>query len=354
MPSRHQNAPMALVNQTAMSWRVIATARHFDLTPGPSKSLMDHGFELLSTAKTGSLVDSELEGEGLIAALEGVDAIIAGATKLTSQIIERANSLKVISRRGVGFDNVDVNAASGRGIVVTVTPGTTDSAVGDHVFALMLAAARGIVGSHRDMIEGRWIARVGVDVWKKTLGIVGLGRIGKGVALRARGFQMRVLAYDPYPDEDFARENDVRYVRLEELLRESDFISVNASLTDRNRHLIGERELLLMKQSAIIVNASRGGLVDEAALTKALAAGRIRGAGIDTFEVEPPGQLALASIEGVVLTPHVAGYTEDGLVRSNEMAVENIIRVYDGHPPAGNVVNPEVWDKVKWKNKALG
>lgn len=330
-----------------MTWRVMITARNFDLTPEPVKYLKDNGCELIYLDETGSIQQSDQ----LTGGLRGVDAVIAGTARLTREVIDKSDSLKIISRRGVGYDNVDLAAATKRQIVVTITQGTVEVPVADHVFALMLAVARGVVRGHNSLLDGEWQSHVGVEIWGKTLGIVGLGRIGKAVARRARGFEMRLLAYDIHEDAAFALENAVRYVSLDQLMQESDFISVNAALTDKTHHLIGERELQLTKPSAILVNTSRGGLVDEVALKESLRSSRLRGAGIDTFEIEPPTELPFSAMDNVVMTPHVGGYTEESLAQANYMAAENLVRLMRGEFPAGNVVNPEAWDNARWRRQ---
>ncbi|MCI0527549.1 MAG: phosphoglycerate dehydrogenase, partial [Nitrospira sp.] len=245
----------------------------------------------------------------------------------------------------VGFESVDLQAATERGIVVTITPGTLNHSVADFTFGLMLSMARKIHLADKAVRENKWVVFMGTDVWNKTLGIIGLGRIGKGVAKRARGFEMKILAYDIYQDEVFAREHGVRYVSLEDLLRQSDFVSINAPLSASTSHLIDEKALSLMKPTAFLINTARGGLIDEKALIKALQEKRIAGAGLDVFAQEPLKESPLRELDNVVLTSHIAGYSIESTRASGMMAAQNVVTVLQGgKPELASVVNPEVYE----------
>lgn len=325
-----------------MAWNVLATARHFNSTPEARKYLIDCGANILETEYGGSLNDAELQGEKLKHMLDGVDAIICGAVKMTRDVILSSNKLRSISRRGVGFDMVDIEAATEKRIVVTITPGTIEPGVADHVFALILAVAKKILDSHNCVRNEEWQAFMGMEIYKKNLGIIGLGRIGKGVARRGVGFEMNLLAYDNYQDDDFAKEFGVKYVTLEKLLCDSDIVCICAPLNKNTYHLIGKEQLNLMKPSSILINTSRGGLIDEIELTKCLKEKRIYGAGLDVFEHEPLGKSAFNELGSVVLTPHCAGYTVESIARANLMAAKNVIDILEGKLPdmRDAIVNP--------------
>jgi D-3-phosphoglycerate dehydrogenase / 2-oxoglutarate reductase len=244
----------------------------------------------------------------------------------------------VISRRGVGYERVDLDAARERNVMVTITTGANQHAVADHVFALILAAGRRILDAHRCVSEGRWAAFSGPELRGKTLGIIGLGRVGKGVALRARGFSMRVVASDPVRDEEFARANGVEYVALEALLADSDVVSVNCSLNETTRGLLDRRALSLMKPGSIFVNTARGGIVDESALADALRGGTIRAAGVDVFDREPPLGSPLIGAPNVVLTPHIAAYTDEATDAANLLAAQVVVDYMQGRLPSPDCV----------------
>ena len=315
------------------NWRVVATARGFDGTPQAAALLRDAGCELVTTPYSGARFDYELGGEELAALLDGADAYVAGSAHVTRDVLERAPRLKVVSRRGVGFERIDLAAARDLGILVTIATGTNQHAVADHVFALLLAAARHIIEANRSVAEGRWESFIGPELRGKTLGIIGLGRVGKGVARRALGFGMRMLATDPVRDDEFARANGVTYVALEELLAAADVVSVNASLNDTTRGLLGAQALARMKHGAILINTARGGIVDERALAGALRGGALHAAGVDVFEREPPGDSPLIGLPNVVLTPHTAAYTHEAMTAANLLAAQIVVDYMHGRLP---------------------
>jgi D-3-phosphoglycerate dehydrogenase len=315
------------------SWRVVTTARGFDGTPEAAAVLRDAGCELVTTPYSGARFDYELGGDALAALLAEADAYIAGSAHVTRDVLERAPRLKVVSRRGVGFERIDLAAARDRNVLVTIAAGTNQHAVADHVFALMLAIARNVVDANQSIAEGRWQSFIGPELRDKTLGIIGLGRVGKGVARRARGFAMRVLASDPVRDEEFARANDVDYVSLDALLAQSHVVSVNASLNDTTRGLLGADAFARMRTGAILVNTARGGIVDERALADALGTGKLLGAGVDVFEREPPVGSPLVGLPNVVLTPHTAAYTHEAMTAANVLAAQIVVGYMRGELP---------------------
>ncbi len=239
--------------------------------------------------------------------------IVRSASRVTAEVIEAAAALEVIGRAGVGLDNVDVDAASRRGIVCMNTPGGNTIAAAEHTMALLLAMARKLPQAHAHLKGGKWERErfLGAEVYGKTLGVVGLGRIGAEVARRAQGFAMTVIAYDPYLTEEVAQRLGVELVDLDTLYRRADFVTVHVPLTKDTRGLIGAAELAKMKDGVRVVNCARGGIVDEAALAAAIQAGRVAGAALDVFEREPPWGSPVLELDPVVVTPHLGASTEE-------------------------------------------
>jgi D-3-phosphoglycerate dehydrogenase len=249
----------------------------------------------------------------------------------------------VVSKHGVGVDNVDVPAATRAGVIVTNTPGANQVAVAEMAVALIMALTRKLAYHDAVVKSGGWSRIIGTELAGKTVGLVGLGRIGKEVVLRLEGFQVKFLAYDVYQDNIFAAEHSVRFVELKELLTESDIVTLHAVLTPDTQSFIGEKELGHMKPSAYLVNTARGGLVDEQALYRALAENRLAGAGLDVFAEEPPMNSPLLQLgDKVLLAPHLGAQTTETVLRMGKMAAENIVQVLQGERPVG-LVNPDVY-----------
>jgi len=308
-----------------MSWKVAVTPRSFGKNGTlPFDLLRAKGFEVVTNPYGRILEKSEM-----IELLRDADAVIVGVDPLDAEVLDHAKALKVISKYGVGTDNIDMEHAARRGIRVDVAAGANKDAVADFAFALMLAAARRIVPIDRGCRALDWRKETAVDVFGRTLGLVGLGAIGKGVAERAKGFRMKVLAYDQYQDPAYAAANGVEYVPLDRLLRESDFISLHAPLTDETRHIIGPVAFEAMKPTAVVVNTARGGLIDEKALLRALRERRIWGAGIDVFAQEPPEDRELLELDNIVIGSHTAASTFQAIENMSVMAAENVIKYYE-------------------------
>ena len=276
----------------------------------------------------------------LLEAAEGAVGVLSNVTeKMDAEFMDAAGEgLKVIANMAVGYDNVEVEAARERGIVVTNTPGVLDETTADTAFMLLLAAARRLGESERTLRAGDWEwwgpkLFVGVDVWGKKLGIVGMGRIGQAVARRGRGFGMEILYHNRSRKEDAEKELDARRVDLDELLETADFVSVHTPLTDETRHLIGPEELRRMKPTAVLVNTSRGPVVDEGALADALADGRIFAAGLDVYEDEPKVHPKLLDLENAVLAPHIGSGSQETRDGMAVLAAENIVAVLSGGEP---------------------
>jgi lactate dehydrogenase-like 2-hydroxyacid dehydrogenase len=280
-------------------------------------------------------------------AAEGCIGIVTQLMDPIRETVLTTPGLRCVSNVAVGFDNIDIPAATAHGVMVTNTPGVLDDATADFAFTLLMATARGVVEADHFTRSGHfhgWAIdmMLGQDVFGATLGIIGIGRIGRGVAHRAKGFNMRVLYYDPQPLPPEAEEQlGATRVDLNRLIAESDFISVHVPLTKETLHLISTPQFNAMKRTAILVNTSRGPVIDEAALAEALKAGRLAGAGLDVYEREPAVHPGLISMPNVVLTPHIASATVRTRSEMSAMAARNMATaVRGGRPP--NLVNPEV------------
>ncbi len=291
-----------------------------------------------------------LTKEELVASVRGRDGILCCLTeKIDADVFDAASGVKGIANVAVGYDNVDVAAATERGIPVTNTPGVLTDATADLAWALLFSVSRRIIPADQFTRAGRFKAWgpmlfLGADITGKTLGILGAGRIGTAVALRSRGFGMKVLYSDLKPNPLLDKELSARRVSLERLLRESDFISLHVNLTSETRHLIGKHELGLMKPTAYLINTSRGPVIDEEALVRALWERRIAGAGLDVYENEPQIKPGLAEMDNVVVLPHIGSATIATRTKMATMAAENLLAMLKGERPP-NCVNPTVYDR---------
>jgi D-3-phosphoglycerate dehydrogenase len=282
-----------------------------------------------------------LKEDQLVDLIKGIDAIIVGEDDVTRKVIEHADRLKIISKNGVGVNQIDVAAATEKGIFVTNTPGANSNAVADLTFGLMLSTARRIPFAHNATREGKWEKFIGGEIWQKTIGIVGLGYIGKGVAKRARGFEMRILGYDVVQDQEFARLVGLTYVPLETLFREADFVTLHVPLTKDTEGLVTRDHLRMMKKKAYLVNIARGGVVSSADLHDALSKKELAGAALDVFEDEPPVGNPLLTLDNVVTTSHIGAFTWESMENMGKAAAQNVIDVLQGRRPA-SPVNPQV------------
>lgn len=272
-----------------------------------------------------------LKGDEILERLPGVDGFIAGVDYVTADVVEKMpGSLKVISRYGAGVDRVDIPACTKKGVKVTNTPGANSVAVCELAFALMLCAARNIPKLHAAVEKGEWLRNEGIELCGKTLGIVGLGAIGRNLARRAIAFGMIVNAYDPYFDDAFAQENSIGKMTLDDCLSSSDFISLHVPLTDSTRHMVDANRISKMKMGAVIINTARGGLIDEAAAADAVRSGKLGGMGLDAFEQEPLIDSPLKGLDRVVFTPHTGAHTSEAVEAMGMMAVDNCIAVLRG------------------------
>jgi len=271
-----------------------------------------------------------LEEAELIPLLKGCDGCIAGLDPFNRRVIESAQGLKVISRYGAGVDNVDLAAAKEQGVTVCNTPGVNAEAVADLAFGLMLSLARKLPLLDRHTREGKWDRFIGTELYKKTIGILGLGAVGKAVARRAAGFSMRVLACDPALDAEYARAHGITPVSFDQLVGKSDILSLHLPLKDDTRHIISLDVMCSMKKGALLINTARGGLIDEAAACALLQSGHLGGMGLDVYEVEPPHDPALFGLDNVALTPHTAARTVEATALMAAVSVRNLIDVLSG------------------------
>ena len=272
-----------------------------------------------------------LAGEQILERIQGCDAYVAGLDYITADVIEKMpDCVKVISRYGVGVDRVDLPAAKAKGITVCNTPGANSTGVCELAFALMLCACRNIPQLHQAVTDGLWPRSEGVELAGRTLGIVGMGAIGKRLALRAKAFEMDVVAYDPYFDEAFAAQHGIHRMELDELLSSVDVVSLHVPLNDSTRHMINRERIEKMKKGVIIINTARGGLIDEEAAAEAIKSGHLGGLGLDAFEQEPLLDSPLKGLPRVIFTPHTGAHTAEAVSNMGLMSVQNAIDVLKG------------------------
>ncbi len=294
-------------------------------------------------------VDNPVPRDTLLSKIRHVDGLICLLTDtIDAEVIDVSGKLKVISNMAVGFNNIDVEEATRRGIYVTNTPGILTETTADCAFALLFAIARRIAEADRHVRAGRWIHAwgprmfIGTDIHGKTLGIIGLGRIGSAIARRAKGFDMNIIYYDVIRRRDLEENLGISFKSLDEVLSEADFVTVHVPLTGETHHMIGQRELSMMKETSYLVNSSRGPVIEQAALHTALKEGIIAGAALDVFEREPLDPSSpLLELDNVVLTPHIASASVETRTKMAVVAANNLVSILRGEKPP-NLVNPEV------------
>ncbi len=300
--------------------------------------------------------DAPPSKEEIIRGVRGKDALICLLTdKIDAEVMKNGKNLKIIANYAVGIDNIDIEEATKRGIFVTNTPGVLTETVADLAWALMMAIARRIVEGDEFMRQKKFkgwapMLLLGRDIYGKTLGVIGAGRIGKAFARRAAGFSMRILYYSKHRDNEFEKETNARFAGLHELLKESDFISLHLPLTKDTYHIIGENELRMMKKTSYLINTSRGKCVDEKALLKALKEGWIAGAALDVYEYEPEINEELISLKNVLLAPHIGSASYETRTKMAIMVAENVISALNGDIPP-QCVNPEAIEYRKSGNE---
>jgi len=308
------------------------------ITPRSFASFSDKSLKMLSERNykiKRNITGRPYKKEEMLKLIRDVDGIIIGIDELSAEIIEEANELKVISKYGIGLDNIDINMATNKKIVVTNTPTANIDAVADLTFGLILSLARRVPEADRKTKSGKWGKIIGKSVWEKTIGIIGLGKIGKQVVKRAQGFEMNILVFrrNIFKDKKFAQKYGIKYVNLEKLLQKSDYITIHVPLNDATRNMISYEELGKMKKDAFLINTSRGGIVDEEALYDALRNNKLRGAALDAYKNEPLQETPLKELDNVIMTPHIGAYTEEAIENMSIQAAQNLIDVLEGRKP---------------------
>ncbi|MDI9241731.1 phosphoglycerate dehydrogenase [Fusibacillus kribbianus] len=271
-----------------------------------------------------------LEEDALCRLLEDCDGYLAGLDFVTEKVLKSCHRLKAISRYGAGYDRVDLQAAKDCGIFVSNTPGANAEAVGELAFGMMMTLARRLVPLDRTTKAGGWVRSTGTELYGKTLGIVGLGAIGRVVARCAGGFGMHVIAYDPFIDEEYCKQKEIESMAFDDVMSRADFVTLHLPLLESTRHLVDRNVFASMKDGAILINASRGGIVDEDAALDALISGKLGGLGLDAFEEEPPAGSPLFAFDNVLATPHTGAHTMEATENMANMAVDNLIAMLSG------------------------
>ena len=321
-----------------MSFNVLSTSSTFGYYAlEPLDYLKSNGCRVERVPQGKKLTEAEL-----IEKLKHVDALIVGVEEITEPVLHASKNLKIIAKLGAGIDNIDVPAASRRGVMIINAPSGNSDAVAELTMGLMISLARKIPFIDHCVKDGGWPSpTVGVQLSGKTLGIIGLGDIGKKVARRALAFNMKVIAYDLVRDEDVVQKQDIHYLPLEHLLAESDVVSIHVALNPATRKRIGDKELGLMKPEAFLLNMARGEIIDDAALYKALKEKRIKGAALDVFTHEPPVGNPLLKLDNVIFSSHLGGYTIEALRENGMTCAIGIVERLHGRQPA-TLINPEV------------
>lgn len=321
--------------------RVVITQNFFD--EASLDYLRAHGCDAEIVKLPAGQTEATLDGAAIKDIVGAAAGWIVGHARITREVLEALPQLQIVSRRGVGYERVDTQAAQELGRVVTIAAGGNDATVADQAIGMMIAVGRRFREAQAQMQAGPWKILLGTDLYRKKVGIVGLGRIGRSLVQRLRGFEASILVATPNPDADYAAQTGVRYVDLDTIWRESDYISVHAPLTPETRHMIDAATIAKMKPGAIVINTARGGLMNDADLLTALQAGRLGGAGLDVFESESDPSMklvtdALLALPNVVAAPHAGASTREGLDRTNMIAAECVVAVLDGKKPAGACV----------------
>jgi phosphoglycerate dehydrogenase-like enzyme len=313
--------------------------------PGPFRQILtDAGFEPIDPVGDFSLTTAQLRPH-----LPEIDAMLAGGERMTPELFSEAPRLRAIARTGVGYDLIDVPAATAHKVAVTITPGTNQESVAEQTMALILALARRVIHNDRVIHSGGWDRALVTPVRGMTIGLIGMGRIGRAVAIRALAFRMKVVAYDTFVDAEFDSRHGIERLPLDELLATSDMVSLHLPLADSTRGMVDRAFLAKMRPGSYLINTSRGGLVVENDLRDALNSGHIAGAGLDVMGKEPPEPgNPLLGLPNVVLSPHIAGTDTQSMREMAEMAARTIVELYNNRWPPDCVVNPELRDGWRW------
>ena len=325
--------------------RVLVTPAVLNGMPGSYRDVLEAaGFEVVYPPRGAELSDPAV----LCAQLEDIDATVASVEPYTREVLSRCR-LRASARMGVGYDAVDVAAATERGVVVSITPGANEHSVAEQTIALLSGVTRGFPGRLDEVRRGQWIRRSLPRLAGRTMGLVGLGRIGKAVAPLALGLGLKVIAYDPYPDRDFAAQRGIELCELDDLLARADIVSLHLPGTAETTNLINAASLARMKRGSILINTARGNLVDEDALVDALRSGHLAAAGLDVFKREPlPADSPLLTFDNVLVSPHMGGLDVESLEAMGRLAAECVVDLHRGRWPEACVVNPAVRPGWKW------
>jgi D-3-phosphoglycerate dehydrogenase len=309
---------------------VLITSRSFgEVSDEPKQLLMENDIAFEFKKK-----HELLNEEDFLQIIDNFDAIIIGADKISGNVLKKASRLKIICKHGTGVDNIDLVAAKEKGITVTNVPALNSNAVADFTFGLIIDLLRRISTNVISVRKGEWVKTIGVDVYKKTIGIIGFGEIGKRVAKRAKGFDMNVVAYDPYITSALDDFHFVKFADMDYLLTTSDIITIHVPLNQHTINLIDENELKKMKKGSFIINTSRGGVVNEDALYKYLKDGKIAGAAFDVLKSEPIDKNSpLLALENVLITSHIASYSKEAINAVSMVCANNIIKFFKGERP---------------------
>lgn len=310
--------------------KILLTTTSFQDTPGPHHQILeDAGFEIIR--ERGPLPEKRM-----LDLVGDIDAFLCGDDEITSKVIDRAlPRLKVVSKYGIGLDKIDVEYLTDKGVPLTFCPGVNHTTVSEHTFALMLALFRKLVKEANHVAKGEWVRVTGNEIMGKTLSIIGLGRIGKEVAIRANAFGMKVIGYDLYWDEDFALGNQIiRAKSIDEALEQGDVVSLHVNLSDETRELINRERLSKMKDGVVILNCARGEIIHTQDVIDALHAGKIGGYGTDVLDVEPPPpDHPMLNAPNTVITPHIGSRTFESVERQATMAARNLVLALRGETP---------------------
>ena len=324
--------------------RVLCTALNGESGPHFGM-LQDAGHECCVVDRRLNLWDPAV----LINAVKDFDAVIAGSEPWPADVIAAVPRVRVLARAGVGFDAIHLPTCDERRVVVATTPGCNHHSVAEHTIAMLMAVGRGFPALDQEVRRGEWNRNAQPRIWGRTLGLVGLGRIGQATAIRAIGLGMQVIAYDPFPPAAFAAQHGIPLVSLEQLITDSDFISLHLPASAQTRHMINDDSIARMKQGVVIINTARGPLIDEAALIRGLQSGKVRGAGLDVFETEPlPLSSPLIGMSNVMLAGHVAGLDNESHDATWALAADIILRLQRGEWPAECIQNLKGTTSWSW------
>jgi D-3-phosphoglycerate dehydrogenase len=324
--------------------RVLVTTPHLRTLDGPFRDVLAKaGMEFVLPPAEASLA----EPAAVTRVLHGIDGVIASTEPYTREVLKNSQ-LRVIARTGVGYDAIDVAAATELGVAVTTTPGTNHDSVAETAIALMMGVFRGLPWRYKELFTGKWTRRALPRLTGKTIGLVGLGRIGKAMVPRCQGLGLSVIAYDPFADAAFAAQHNVRLCSLDELLAQADIVSLHLPASADTTNLINAQTLAKMKRGSVLVNTARGALVDEDALVAALRSGQLLGAGLDVFKIEPlPLDSPLLKLDNVLMLPHIAGMDDESLQSTATMAAQCVVDILTGRWPGECVVNPQVRERLR-------